>query len=117
MGSKGTLNDPKAREEVKKVVKKYIAKTKQELQNPNIPKSGPFAPRISNHLAAELNSTYDLVKGNLGDAFVDSIFLATLANTNEVSIKKLIKEMRFELQKAVVVDNKPAKQKKSFTIL
>lgn len=111
MGSKGTLNDPKAREEVKKVVKKYIAKTKQELQNPNIPKSGPFAPRISNHLAAELNSTYDLVKGNLGDTFVDSIFLATLANTNEVSIKKLIKEMRFELQKAVVVDNKPAKQK------
>lgn len=111
IGEGGALNDPQAREKIKKIVEKYIVKLNQELKNPNIPKGGILGPRISSRLAAEINSVYSCTKEGLNYTFADSIFLAALGSSNDILVSKIMKDMVYELRKAVIVDDKPSKQK------
>ena len=117
IGSYDTFQKEEIRKKIKPIIKKYMAITANSLRNSDIPKKGFRAPRLADSLIEDINTSYEAVKRLIGsNSFADNTFLAAVYSCDKKSFEKRLKEFTFEMQRAVMEDDKPAKQKNHLKI-
>ena len=107
------FKDEQKRKLAKPILKKHMKELHKQLLNPTIPKKRRFSSiKPEFNLIAKLNAIYKTnSKAEQSVTFTDDLFLVALNFADKPSITKQLKQLRVEIQKAVMVEKEPEKQK------
>lgn len=109
-GVAGLLKNEEKRAKVKKINQGYLKTLADRISE--LPKIKPLTPKVSTTSMVDLNSIYDTVSNALDtDSFTDNVFFLSAYNGRNPKAKELANRYIYELQQAVMIDDKPTKEK------
>ena len=109
-GVAGLLKNEEKRAKVKKINQGYLKTLADRISE--LPKIKPLTPKVSTTSIVDLNSIYDTVSNALDtDSFTDNVFFLSAYNGRNPKAKELANRYIYELQQAVMIDDKPTKEK------
>lgn len=118
IGNFDIFKNEEIRKKVQPIIKKQIQQTAHDIRNSSARKPSLLGPKMNDKLVATLNSAYNATTQiNNTKAFLDSNYLIAAFSADDTRMQNKLKSFKYEMQKAIMIDDEPEKQKKAFEIL
>lgn len=113
IGNFDIFKNEEIRKKVQPIIKKQIQQTAHDIRNSSARKPSLLGPKMNDKLVATLNSAYNATTQiNNTKAFLDSNYLIAAFSADDTRMQNKLKNFKYEMQKAIMIDDEPEKQKR-----